>query len=322
MQLTENEQKLLDDLIQNVLGAWSRHHEQVPHVLYHYTSADGLIGRLSSKSIWLTDLRYMNDLSELQYSKALVEKRLALQLEAPGLSDIQKTFIRRIGTSFDPFHAGYSVFSASFCEEGNLLSQWRAYRGRGGGYAIGFDFFHLLRLLSRHCVLRRVMYGESEQVTVIDSVIKEFLRVLDNDENKLLNLKETESSFLPALCQAFSSTIGELMFSFKHPDFKEEREWRLVHFASASPTSHRGNDLPKFRSYDGNIIPYYTVQLDKAIALSLEDTYGYAFPVVELMIGPTINADLNQESVKLLLLSLNPDIAPKISRSGIPLRWL
>ena len=72
MQLTENEQKLLDDLIQNVLGAWSRHHEQVPHVLYHYTSADGLIGILSSKSIWLTDLRYMNDLSELQYSKALV----------------------------------------------------------------------------------------------------------------------------------------------------------------------------------------------------------------------------------------------------------
>ena len=111
------------------------------------------------------------------------------------------------------------------------------------------------------------------------------------------------------------------MFCFKHPDFREEREWRLVHFTSVSPTLGRSDDIPKFRSYDGNVIPYYSVDFEKAIALSRDDTYGHAFPIVELMIGPTINADLNQESVKLLLLSLNPDIVPNINRSGIPLRW-
>ncbi len=321
MSLTEQDHDRLNRLVQTVLETWSQRHREPPDVLYHYTSADGLIGILSSKSIWLTDLRHMNDLSELQYSRELVQKRFAARLELPGLSDIQKKFIGRISSSFDPFRSRHAVFSASFCEEGNLLSQWRAYRGRGGGYALGFDFFHLLRLLSRPCVLRRVLYHENEQISVVDYVIGEFLDVLES-EAKLRGAEEVTESFLPYLCQAFSDTIGELMFCFKHPDFREEREWRLVHFASVSPTSSRSKDLPRFRSYDGNIIPYVSVEFEKAITLSVDDTYGYGFPLAEVMIGPTINADLNQESVKLLLLSLNPDIIPNINRSGIPLRWL
>jgi len=155
----------------------------------------------------------------------------------------------RVSSSFDPFHFGYSVFSASFCEEGNLLSQWRAYRGGGGGYAIGFDFFHLLRVLGRPCVLRRVVYEENEQMGLIDSAINEFLTVLQAEiENQ--SAKQVAGSFLPALCHAFRSTIGEFFFCFKHPDFKEEREWRLVHFASVNPISDRSSDVPRFRSYD------------------------------------------------------------------------
>jgi hypothetical protein len=116
--------------------------------------------------------------------------------------------------------------------------------------------------------------------------------------------------------------MGELMFCFKHPDFVEEREWRLAHFANAMPASDGSGDVPRFRSYDGNVIPYYAVDFERAVALSRDDTYGYGFPVVDVVIGPTVNAELNQESVKLLLTSLNPDIAPKITSSGIPLRWL
>ncbi len=164
-------------------------------------------------------------------------------------SAYRRDFIVRVSSSFDPFHFGYSVFSASFCEEGNLLSQWRAYRGGGGGYAIGFDFFHLLRVLGRPCVLRRVVYEENEQMGLIDSAINEFLTVLQAEiENQ--SAKQVAGSFLPALCHAFRSTIGEFFFCFKHPDFKEEREWRLVHFASVNPISDRSSDVPRFRSYD------------------------------------------------------------------------
>jgi hypothetical protein len=321
MELSEREQNRLNKLSRSILSSWGERHEQIPNVLYHYTSADGLIGILTSKSIWLTDLRYMNDLSELQYSRELVGRRLAARAETTSLIELQREFIRRVSTSFDPFSLGNSVFSASFCEDGNLLSQWRAYRGRGGGYAIGFDFFHLLRLLSRPCVLRRIIYDEKEQTRLIDSVIDAFVETLQAEAEGRPS-EEVASGFLPHLCHTFSLVIGEFLFSFKHPDFREEQEWRLVHFANVDPTSNRGSDVPKFRSYDGNVIPFFAVDFEQAILLSRDDTHGYPFPIVDLTIGPTINADLNQESTKLLLLSLNPDICPNIRRSGIPLRWL
>ena len=317
MDLTEPQMQRIRDLSDRILDPWVKRHTQLPDVLYHYTSADGLIGILTSRSIWLTDLRYMNDLSEMQYSRELLGMRLAERLKQPALSETQRDFLTRVSSNVGPF---YRVFSASFCEEGNLLSQWRAYRGKGGGYAIGFDFFHVLRLLNRPCVLRKVVYDENEQVRLFDSVIHEFLAVVQHEVDTNPN-REAIASFLPELCQAFKSVIAEFLSSVKHPDFREEQEWRLVHFASSIPELSDG-DAPSFRSYDGNVIPYFSVDFGRAVALSLDDTYCHPFPIVDLMIGPTISADLNQASIKLLLLSLNPEHSPSIRSSGIPLRWL
>jgi hypothetical protein len=36
--------------------------------LYHYTSLEGLLGIIESKSIWATNVLYLNDASELNYS--------------------------------------------------------------------------------------------------------------------------------------------------------------------------------------------------------------------------------------------------------------
>jgi len=34
---------------------------------------------------------------------------------------------------------GYQFYACCFCEDPDILSQWRTYANRGGGYAIGFD---------------------------------------------------------------------------------------------------------------------------------------------------------------------------------------
>ena len=115
---------------------------------------------------------------------------------------------------------------------------------------------------------------------------------------------------------------SKYLFSFKHPNFREEREGRLVHFASINPTFDRNSDLPSFRSYEGTMIPFLEVGFESAITASQGDTLGLPFPTTELMIGPTVNADLNQESIKLILLAFNPDIDPDMRKSEIPLRWL
>ncbi len=323
MNVNDQEKQAISKLTESILSKWIDSHKFFPNTLYHYTSADSLVGIFTSKSIWLTDLRYMSDASELQYSKALIRKRLEEKSKEPGLSYEGSEFLKRIRDSFDPFSHRFSAFSASFCEEGNLLSQWRAYRGQGGGYSLGFDFLHSLRFLDRPCVLRKVIYDEMQQVSEVDTTINLFLEAIDEQaSNKAA--EHISSSILPAFCKAFSSTVGEYLFCFKHPDFHEEKEWRLVYSCSVNPTFERDMkfQLPSFRANHGNVIPYHIVHLDNAINASKDDTYGVPFPIVEVIIGPTISSKLNMESLSIMILSMNSDVVPNIRQSEIPLRWL
>jgi hypothetical protein len=42
-----------------------------PEQLYHYTNLNGASGIISSKSIWLTKLEYLNDTTELKHGLSL-----------------------------------------------------------------------------------------------------------------------------------------------------------------------------------------------------------------------------------------------------------
>jgi len=42
-----------------------------PDIIFHYTSLEGLLGIIKSKSIWATNVFYLNDASELNYSRKL-----------------------------------------------------------------------------------------------------------------------------------------------------------------------------------------------------------------------------------------------------------
>ncbi len=50
---------------------------QLPDVVYHYTTAAGLLGICTSKKIWATDIRYLNDSEEFQYTLDLAAAHLA-----------------------------------------------------------------------------------------------------------------------------------------------------------------------------------------------------------------------------------------------------
>ncbi len=42
--------------------------EEPPSILYHYTTQKGLLGIIQSKTIWATDILYLNDTMELKYA--------------------------------------------------------------------------------------------------------------------------------------------------------------------------------------------------------------------------------------------------------------
>lgn len=288
-----------------------------PRVLYHYTSAAGLRGIIESKSIWLTDLRFMNDLSELQYAQGLIRDRIEAFASA-GASNLQHDFLERLRMKQAfAFRPGFSIYSASFCESRNLLSQWRAYRGQGGGYALGIDLFHAVHLLDRECILKNVIYDVGTQHRLLDTALEAYYQYLGTPP------KDAESQDVAAqAADEFANLVIHYLYVFKHPDFREEQEWRLVSFAQSDPRNNRSNPQPKFRDFDGNIIPYFSVSLEKAISASRDDLQATRFPFQEVVIGPTVNSKLNEVSVKSLLLATNPDFEPRIESSGIPLRWL
>ncbi len=49
----------------------------VLRTLFHYTSTEGLIGIISSNVLRATNVQYMNDTSELQYSKEMLHVQRA-----------------------------------------------------------------------------------------------------------------------------------------------------------------------------------------------------------------------------------------------------
>lgn len=311
----ESSTEALRSLVQGILENSALLRGPHPAVLYHYTSADGMAGILNSQSLWMTDIRYMNDLSELQYATALLIQRLERRMSVTGVTARRRAFLRSCTERLDSLLAfGPAVFSASFCEDGNLLSQWRAYRGRGGGYAVGFDLVHTLRFLSRPCLLRKMVYDTNLQSELLDLAIEAFLLYVDT-------LDDDPESLKPPL-EEFGRATLDILLSLKHPSFEEELEWRLIYMGPGHPRYERGALTPKIRTFDGNIIPYFDTSFAAAVQASKDDTYGVRFPISHVRIGPTVNAELNRESVKQALLGIAPDVEHRVTDSGIPLRWL
>ena len=45
-----------------------------PKILYHYTSSTGLLGILTSKSVWGTHVNYLNDAQDFIYISRFLQK--------------------------------------------------------------------------------------------------------------------------------------------------------------------------------------------------------------------------------------------------------
>jgi hypothetical protein len=61
----------LDELIMSRAG-W-RHPDDYPESLFHYTSSAAFLSIIDNNTLWFSDFRYMNDLSELSYGIDLVK---------------------------------------------------------------------------------------------------------------------------------------------------------------------------------------------------------------------------------------------------------
>jgi hypothetical protein len=265
--------------------------------IYHYTTQGGLLGILATKTIRCTDIRFLNDSRELRHAaeltSAILEKRTK---RAEGAQALYNEFTRAAKILPD-----YPIYVTSFSEERDLLSQWRAY-GHGSGFAIGFSAVEIMRQIlpsGLPGVLLKCVYDTTEQEIEINYAIEYLIRVYGEQETKE-HSREFTRHFFGFLVMAAAC--------FKHPSFREEREWRLV---LRTPVNRLLDTQLHFRLGTSTLVPYIEFALappEKGI------------PIQEIVVGPNPNLELSCSVVRQLLDRLKPKCEAKVDPSAIPYR--
>jgi DUF2971 family protein len=290
---------------------WSEKQRDMPETLYHYTGNEGLVGILSSRQFWATDARYLNDASEIDYACYMMRLVLDEALELRQ-TEIAKQFLESAIQTFNPYDGGtYSPFVMCFCEQDNLLSQWRAYGNNG--YSIEFDSGAIARhpqVVTDRRPLVRVIYDQHEQLDVLTSLLDPILEALDLATADKTTLQAsnliTDAAFL---LRDLSATV---LASMKHPSFCEEKEWRIIH----SHDTFEPSCGVSFRTSQGMLAPY--VKLDGRF---LGPPWMGELPVLGVTHGPTPHPNLVKGSLRLLLHKNGYNVnRVKVLGSDVPLR--
>jgi len=231
--------------------------------LYHYTKVNGLLGIISNCELWSSDCRFLNDGSELTYAREIFFNEIA-QLNLPTRKD--DLGYRIPGNSLDDFQ----IYITCFCEEGDLLSQWRAY-GKEQGYSLGFDS-NLLKDLENVEVFP-VQYGIKNPQEYFSRELQEASQLSEHP-----GISEWHQSqwILPRLAQV------------KNPSFAEEREWRLIVQLDHYKNISNENVNIKFRTSPLGPISYVVNSFPKEC-------------LREIIIGPGPNSTICEQSVHSLL---------------------
>ena len=290
--------------------------------LYHYTSQTGLLGIISKKSIWATAINYLNDTLEFKYSMKLIKEELQwfsdqikngelgeVEEESKYFEMIHDLFENSISQKFIKDH--FYIFVFSFSENGDLLSQWRAYCSENSGFNIGFDLKLIQEVVRKQgFYISRCLYDPGEQKAAIKHLFRQWgLLYIENMDGFSALAKENN---IDGLTNAVMEVASELIDAIvhlcpllKHPSFAEEKEWRLV----SHPISIEHPQV-KFREGNSMLVPYFDLHLTK-------DTEPLA--IKSITIGPTSDPGMSYESLKAFLKSekINYD---KVEISKIPYR--
>jgi hypothetical protein len=266
-------------------------------VLGHYTTLLGLQGIIVRQKLWATNIKFLNDQGEFQHTQELVQDLMTGRVSRGSAAD---RVIFAVGMfqnlrRFDQFHSDL-VFTTSFSEEIDLLSQWRGYCPSNNGYCIVMDaqaIVDTLRANKINAQLLPCLYDASKKRRQLTTLI-------NTCEHRYHDVGD----------KAFDALVGALKARasyFKDESFAEEREHRII---VTSPP--RDKIKVEFRPGRYSLVPY--IELDAPRSL-----------IKQIIIGPNENQVLAERALQAFIESvtgvaswLNIDV--KIVRSKIPYR--
>src|SRR5262245_41256104 len=261
---------------------WESRHRSPPVLLYHYTTAQGLLSMLKSGHLWATESRYMNDPREFLHGAEIIlqvmDRLDRRKSPARSLLDVR----RQVQAHIEEKLPNARTFCVSCCTKGDLLSQWRGYGDSGGGYALGFQPRFLFgRTRPERPPLRsllRVIYNRKQQ----DHLVARWGRAVIAGQ-------------IGGADSYFWRFFSEAIISFKDPAYAEEGEWRLVQFGRAWDRRGQWLHPVQFRERKGEVVPYADIDLSQT------KEFPRRLPISEIVHGPTQDPERSSKALRLLI---------------------
>lgn len=224
--------------------------------LYHYTSQAGMLGMAHHRSLWLTNILYMNDSEEYFYGLAII-KEIILEL-------YDEKLLERLNSPEVSFQKYPTQFSFSLSESKDVLSQWRGYCPQGGAsLEISEEAIELILKENPDFRIGKCIYNREE---IKELVIKNIVQISPVDyvsEGEL----EKKRGVIKGRSQRPYDIVGRIFYYLpfiKHPGFSEEKEWRVVNTPHYDQPMYSKSHIMSFRPGKRGLIPYLDVSLKNA----------------------------------------------------------
>jgi hypothetical protein len=262
----------------------------IPTTLWHYTSYAGFQRIVTSKVIWATEYRFLNDREEFLHAKKLAERLVQKEPEFVGQKFPARAMLEKaVDGAFNTGHLKESrlrLMVASFSEEGDQLSQWRGYADNSRGLSIGFDLRDLRPPPEADTAVTFApcIYRDSEKCALLKAVFADYRNRLESWWNSIMDMARKShpqsgagdmshafgqrlvSEHAAELTQVIDHAFANLQFDMlrtapllKDEGFLEEREWRLV--LPQEAVTLPSNYPIEFRAGRDTLIPYISYPL-------------------------------------------------------------
>ena len=273
--------------------------------LHHYTSLDALLSIVETKSLWATNVHYLNDSSESELGLNLMRqvgqeaRKTAKGIDAEFLAYFADWLDGRVFESA-------SVYVLCFSEAHNQLSQWRGYTEHGRGICLSLDSGLLVQRMQAYgWTFQNCRYNRDSQLTWAEAILSRMRREaaascvgLEGDKKK---------GFDPVLQNCLSDLL-QVAATIKNDAFAEEREVRFI-----SPMINAADERIGYRAGRTALIPYVSFRL-----VDGEDDLA----IHEIMVGPSPTQHLTQSAITGLVKQKRLREPCIVSLSRIPYREL
>lgn len=266
--------------------------------LFHYTTISGLMGIVENNCFWLTNLKYMNDLSEQKFAYEVIKR----SLERLGNDEnYSRQFRDILGKASLTNIKKIDRYAACFTDDGDSLPMWCMY-GKESGVSIELNLesdFHFT--IGPNCFFEDIIYDDNILEWYVKMVVDLYYDIYkDFVGESMVNHRHIENIMSMELANKSLAYAD----NFKNKRFSHESETRLLYtWKEDRKINHRvKNNL---------IVPY--------VEMPPEDlNKGKLLPIVSITVGPEEEQELVKNSVEDFMKYRGYDVEVKLS--SIPYR--